>query len=234
MTDTIPSRNPVDDDSLTGTLKTVLRKFLQDLDDCLPAVVLSYNRASNRAKVRPLIQTVLTSGERQPRPAVASVPVLRLGGGGFVVSFPIKSGDIGWIKANDRDLSLFKGDETIPNSARKHSFSDALFVPDAFKEFVMFAEDADCMVIQSTDGTVRLAFGETFLKATCPRFAIGDTEGYMPEQNAILDLQSTTKAFMPPRMTQAQRDAIPSPAEGMIVWNIDTHALSSYNGSAWV
>lgn len=49
----------------------------------------------------------------------------------------------------------------------------------------------------------------------------------------ILVLNSTTKAFVPPRMTTAQRDAIVSPIEGMLIYNTSTHALNDYNGSAW-
>src|SRR4030042_2387705 len=54
-----------------------------------------------------------------------------------------------------------------------------------------------------------------------------------PNANAILDVTSTTKAFMPPRMTTTERDAIPSPTEGMVIYNITTHVLDHYNGSAW-
>jgi len=49
-----------------------------------------------------------------------------------------------------------------------------------------------------------------------------------PNANAIFDITSTTKAFMPPRMTTTQRDAIPSPTEGMVIFNITTHVLNFY------
>lgn len=54
-----------------------------------------------------------------------------------------------------------------------------------------------------------------------------------PNANAILDLTSTTKAFMPPRMTTTQRDAISSPAAGMVVYNTTTNVLNFYNGTSW-
>ena len=49
-----------------------------------------------------------------------------------------------------------------------------------------------------------------------------------PNANAILDVVSTTKAFMPPRMTTAQRDLIASPTEGMVIYNTTTHVLNFY------
>jgi len=58
--------------------------------------------------------------------------------------------------------------------------------------------------------------------------------GGTPNANAVLDVQSTTKAFMPPRMTTTQKNAIASPTAGMVVYDSTLTALSTYNGSSWV
>lgn len=50
---------------------------------------------------------------------------------------------------------------------------------------------------------------------------------------AILDLVSTAKGFLPPRMTTAQRDAISSPATGLTLYNTTTNQMNVYTGSAW-
>ena len=39
------------------------------------------------------------------------------------------------------------------------------------------------------------------------------------DDGSLLELESTTKAFVPPRMTTAQRDAIPTPLKGAIIYN---------------
>jgi len=52
--------------------------------------------------------------------------------------------------------------------------------------------------------------------------------GGTPNTNAILDLQSTTKPFMPPRMSTAQRDAVSSPTAGMVIYNTSTNKLNVY------
>ena len=53
--------------------------------------------------------------------------------------------------------------------------------------------------------------------------------------SAILQADSTTKGFLPPRMTAAQMTAIASPATGLIVYQTDgTAGLYQYNGTAWV
>ncbi|MBV5339336.1 MAG: tail fiber domain-containing protein [Deltaproteobacteria bacterium] len=63
--------------------------------------------------------------------------------------------------------------------------------------------------------------------------AINET-GETPHASAILDALSTTKGFLPPRMTEAQRGAIASPATGLQVYQTDgTAGLYVYNGTAW-
>jgi hypothetical protein len=54
-----------------------------------------------------------------------------------------------------------------------------------------------------------------------------------PNAAAMLDVSSTTKGFLPPRMTTAQRDAISSPPAGLVIYNTSTNVLNFYNGSAW-
>ncbi len=52
---------------------------------------------------------------------------------------------------------------------------------------------------------------------------------------AILNVVSTTKGFLPPRMTKTQRDAISSPSAGLVIYQTDnTPGLRCYNGSSWM
>ena len=48
--------------------------------------------------------------------------------------------------------------------------------------------------------------------------------------NAALDVTSTTQGFLPPRMTTTQRDAISSPAVGLVIFNTTTNCLNFYAG----
>lgn len=56
-----------------------------------------------------------------------------------------------------------------------------------------------------------------------------------PDPSAILDLSSTTKGLLLPRMTQSQRDAISNPVAGLIVFQTDK-AIGTYlyNGTTWL
>ena len=55
-----------------------------------------------------------------------------------------------------------------------------------------------------------------------------------PNTSSVLDLTSTTKAFLPPRMTTAQRKAITNPVAGMMVFNTDSTCVELYSGTAWI
>lgn len=48
-----------------------------------------------------------------------------------------------------------------------------------------------------------------------------------------LNMVSTSHAFLPPRVTTTQRDAIASPVAGMVIWNTTTGQLEDHNGTAW-
>ncbi len=55
-----------------------------------------------------------------------------------------------------------------------------------------------------------------------------------PDASAQLDVSSTTKGFLPPRMTTTERNAIANPATGLIIYNTTTNSLDIRNSSAWV
>jgi len=54
-----------------------------------------------------------------------------------------------------------------------------------------------------------------------------------PNNSAILDLQSTSKGFLMPRLSTAQRKAIASPAQGLLVFDTDKSCLYIFDGTAW-
>ena len=60
-----------------------------------------------------------------------------------------------------------------------------------------------------------------------------NTGGEPADPSAGLDVNFTNKGFLPPRLTAAQRDAIPSPAAGLVIWCSNCFELQVYNGLRW-
>ena len=55
----------------------------------------------------------------------------------------------------------------------------------------------------------------------------------IPYSASILDIRSTNKGVLFPRMSTANRDAIASPQAGLLVYNTSTNQFNYHNGSSW-
>jgi hypothetical protein len=70
-----------------------------------------------------------------------------------------------------------------------------------------------------------------FIKGTTNNVIIGSSTDVA---SAILNVTSTTKGFLPPRMTTTQKNAIASPAAGLMVYDTTLNLISVYNGTIWI
>jgi hypothetical protein len=137
----------------------------------------------------------------------------------------------------------------VQNSAGTHSMSvrdngSSVFGPQSAVEISniisVSAQSGNQNLIQSFGGVTS---GTTFrggLDTSNVNFEANTNGGVFRSsgttaQNAssVLDLQSTTRGFLPPRMTTTQKNAIASPAAGLVVYDSTTNKLQCYNGSTW-
>ncbi len=65
---------------------------------------------------------------------------------------------------------------------------------------------------------------------TYAQVGIGTTN---PNTSAALDITSTTKGFLPPRMTTTERNAIGTPATGLVIFNTTTNGLEVKSSTGW-
>jgi hypothetical protein len=62
----------------------------------------------------------------------------------------------------------------------------------------------------------------------------GDPTTITHVNSAQLNVESTTRGFLPPRMTTTQKNAIGTPAAGLQVYDTTLNQMSYYNGTTWI
>jgi hypothetical protein len=78
-----------------------------------------------------------------------------------------------------------------------------------------------------------LFFGHYLLSASAQSVGINN-DGSSANPSAMLDIKSTSKGLLPPRMTGKQIKAIPNPAAGLMVYDTGIQSLRLYNGEEWI
>jgi uncharacterized protein (TIGR02145 family) len=61
-----------------------------------------------------------------------------------------------------------------------------------------------------------------------------NTDNSFPDPSAMLDVKSTDRGILIPRLSTTSRDIIPSPATGLLIYNTTTNLFNFYNGSYWL
>jgi hypothetical protein len=60
-----------------------------------------------------------------------------------------------------------------------------------------------------------------------------NTDGSAPNSSAMLDIKSTAKGVLLPRLTSLQRKAIVNPSPGLLVFDLDKNSLYLFDGAGW-
>jgi hypothetical protein len=94
------------------------------------------------------------------------------------------------------------------------------------------------LLVQNSAGTENLRVrdnGSNFIgNFAQARYSLVVGANQYPDASAVMQADSTTQGFLPPRMTETERDAISSPAAGLMVYNTTTNTAECWNGSAWM
>jgi hypothetical protein len=108
----------------------------------------------------------------------------------------------------------------LTNNTYFHSTAGGIQTIDYYNGFV-FQNAGQVNIKASFSGNIR------FL-----RESIFGTDG-ANNASAQVQIDSTTKGFLPPRMTNAQMLAIAAPAAGLVVYDTTNNKHCGYNGTAW-
>lgn len=103
-----------------------------------------------------------------------------------------------------------------------------------------FYKNSGSNYIADTNSDTRLSYGWSGnyfwrLNGSTKSMAMSSTTSDpTADASAIVDFQSTTKGFLPPRLTTTQKNAIATPAEGLMVYDTDLKRPCFFNGTSWI
>ena len=78
-----------------------------------------------------------------------------------------------------------------------------------------------------------IVLAQTFVDQINVNTSASIGKGSAAAASSLFDAVSTTKGLLIPRMTTTQRNAISSPATGLLVWDTSLSTIFQYNGAAW-
>ncbi len=78
-----------------------------------------------------------------------------------------------------------------------------------------------------------LIFSFPFFNSVFAQGVSINNTGVAADNSAMLDISSTNQGVLIPRMTSAQRDSIPSPAIGLLIYNLETNKFNYYKSTGW-
>ena len=111
-------------------LRVALEGFGANLWTAIPGIVLSYNAAQGTVSVQPSIQSLITAPDGtstyQDVAPLTNIPVVFMGGGAFVATFPIQAGDEALIILADRCIDAWWQSGGVQGQAepRMHDIHD--------------------------------------------------------------------------------------------------------------
>jgi hypothetical protein len=96
-----------------------------------------------------------------------------------------------------------------------------------------FRSSGNSAEIRTNDASIAcMFFNQNGVVGFSQPVAFGNT--VVSSASALVQIDSTTKGFLPPRMTTTERNAIASPAAGLIVYDTTLNLPHFFNGTIWV
>lgn len=146
--------------SIGNAVKQVVQARLSLLHTAFPARVETYDRATRKASVQPLIKRLYADGTAAEYPILPAVPVVMPSGGGAIIKLPVAVGDVVLVVCCERTIGKWLETGTVGTPELNHTFQlmDAVAIAGLFP----FSEGS-----QATDDTsVEVLFNDSSIKIT--------------------------------------------------------------------
>ena len=113
-------------------IQTMIESVISEhVNTNIPATIVSYNAAANRAIVKPVMPKRLDNGEALDPPQVVEVPIVwpASGGGNASFTMPLQPGDGVMLAVQQRSIEgWLSGKTTMPDDPRQFDLSDSVAI----------------------------------------------------------------------------------------------------------
>lgn len=174
--------------TLTDAMRAVVDAALAEIHTCLPGRVESYDWATRKARIKPLIKRAYLDTKTEPLPIIPGVPVVFPWGGSGSLSYPIEKGQTGILLFSERSLEVWlaKGGDAEPGDPRRFDLTDGFFIPGLAPFNTSGPAEAD--------GELLLKFGIAKLRLRDGKVSIGNAQAELLDivDQLLTKLISTT------------------------------------------
>lgn len=120
-------------EQFNDVVRNIVVNYMSNINTCLPATIETYDPATKKASVKPLLKRTL-NGQEIDTPVIENVPIIFPCTATAVVSLPINTGDGCLIVFSQRSIDdwLSKGGNIAPTDPRLFDLSDAIAIPGLF------------------------------------------------------------------------------------------------------
>lgn len=142
-------------------IRNAIEQRLLDLHTGLPAKIQSYDAATQSCEAQPLLRRAFRDENENisvvDTPVLTRIPVQFPAGGGWVIRWPLVSGDIVYLSFAERSLDRWKsapaGTNVDPIESRKHHLSDAIAIPGIRPRGAAGPNSGNDLIIAREDGS---------------------------------------------------------------------------------
>jgi hypothetical protein len=168
-----------DDDQQLVWMRSVIDRAVGDIHTCCPGIIDSFDATSQTVQVKPAIQKLFFPDGEDARwvelPPLVDVPIINLSGAGYILTFPVHSGDQCLLLFAERAIDNWfeQGTSSEPNDARRHSLSDAFaLVGIRPRSEAVESYNENDVELRSSDGSIKIQMSGGEIKLVAPTVRI--------------------------------------------------------------
>lgn len=151
------------------TIRTAIESYLIDVHTALPCEVIAVDYDNLTVDVKLVVKKIKIDDTTEEHPILTEIPIGYTQTSKYAITLPINIGDTGQLIFNERQLDNWVVNNEIkePDDTRKHSLSDALFIPNfvsrennltsvSQSDFEIRTKSGNGKIIVTEDGKIEL------------------------------------------------------------------------------